>query len=118
MDIRAPEGTRPESVEVFCCYARKDQSLLLELKTHLTPLQREGLITLWADIDINAGMEWEKEIQRHLNTAQIILLLISPDFIASEYCYSVEMQRAVERHECGEARVIPIILQRSERESP
>src|SRR5260370_15013142 len=110
MDIRAPEGTRPESVEVFCCYARKDQSLLLELKTHLTPLQREGVITLWADTDINAGMQWEKEVQRHLNTAQIILLLISPDFIASEYCYSVEMQRAVERHERGEARVIPIIL--------
>lgn len=99
-----------KGVEVFCCYARKDQPLLLELKTHLTPLQREGLITLWADTDINAGIEWEEEIRRHLNSAQIILLLISPDFIASEYCYSVEMQRAIERHERGEAQVIPIIL--------
>ena len=105
MEIKAQKN-----VEVFCCYARKDQSLLLELKTHLTPLQREGLITLWADVDINAGAEWEEEIHHHLNSAQIILLLISPDFIASEYCYSIEMQRAIERHERGEAQVIPVIL--------
>lgn len=54
--------------------------------------------------------EWEKEIQNHLNTAQIILLLISPDFIASEYCYGTEMKHALERHKRGEARVIPVIL--------
>jgi WD40 repeat protein len=110
MEIRAREGARQGSIEVFCCYAREDQPLLVQLQKHLKPLQHEGLITLWADIDIDAGTEWEKEIHRHLNTAQIILLLISPDFMASEYCYSVEMQRAIERHEHGEARVIPIIL--------
>jgi TIR domain/WD domain, G-beta repeat len=97
-------------VKIFCCYARKDQSLLLKLITHLTSLEHEGLITLWADVNINAGMEWEKEIDRHLYTARIILLLISPDFMASEYCYSHEMQGAMERHERGEAHVIPIIL--------
>lgn len=101
---------RKKSLEVFCCYARKDQPLLKELKNHLIPLEREGLITLWADTDINAGAEWAKEIHLHLNTSHIILLLVSPDFIASEYCYSVEMQRAIERHTSGEARVIPIIL--------
>ncbi len=74
------------------------------------PLQRQGLITVWADTDIDAGMEWEKEIEKHLETAHIILLLISPDFMASEYCYSKEMKRAVERHERGEVRVIPVIL--------
>jgi DNA segregation ATPase FtsK/SpoIIIE-like protein len=110
MDMKVTGEKTRKSIEVFCCYARKDQSLLLDLKTHLAPLQQEGLITLWADIDINAGMEWEKEIHRHLNSAQIVLLLISPDFIASEYCYSVEMRRAMQRHESGEARVIPIIL--------
>src|SRR2546428_56139 len=98
------------SVEIFCCYARKDHSLLNELRIHLIPLKRQGLITLWADTDIDAGIEWEKEIEKHLETAQIILLLISPEFIASDYCYSIEMKRAMERHECGEARVIPIIL--------
>src|SRR6266566_2694160 len=98
------------SVEIFCCYARKDHSLLNELRIHLIPMIRQGLITLWADTDIDAGLEWEKEIEKHLETAQIILLLISPEFIASDYCYSIEMKRAMERHECGEARVIPIIL--------
>lgn len=97
-------------VEIFCCYARKDQPLLHELKIHLMPLQRQGIITLWADTDIDAGVQWEEEIEKHLNTAQIILLLVSPDFIASEYCYRKEMTRAMERHTAGEAEVIPIIL--------
>jgi hypothetical protein len=110
MDVGARDEAKRTSVEAFCCYARRDQRFLTELKKHLYPLQREGLITLWADVDINAGMEWEKEIDRHLYTAQIILLLISPDFMASDYCYGVEMRRAMERHEHGEARVIPIIL--------
>jgi TIR domain len=74
------------SVEIFCCYARKDHSLLNELRIHLIPLKRQGLITLWADTDIDAGIEWEREIEKHLETAQIILLLISPEFIASDYC--------------------------------
>src|SRR6266704_6936151 len=98
------------SIEIFCCYARKDQTLLNELKAHLMPLQRQGLINIWADTDIGAGIAWEEEIDKHLNIAQIILLLVSPDFMASDYCYSKEMQRAMERHDKGEARVIPIIL--------
>ncbi len=110
MDIKATEGKKQKSIEVFCCYSHKDQSFLLELVTHLAPLQKEGMIILRADINMNAGAEWEKELDRYLNTAQIILLLVSPDFIASEYCYSIEMRRAMERHERNEAHVIPIIL--------
>lgn len=68
------------------------------------------MIDLWHDRDISAGMEWEQEISHHLNAAQIILLLVSPDFMASDYCYGIEMQRALERHQRGEARVIPIIV--------
>lgn len=98
------------SVEIFCCYARKDQPLLKELKSHLMPLHRQGLIIIWADTDIDAGMDWEEEINKHLNTADIILMLVSSDFIASEYCYSKEMQQAMERHNAGEAQIIPIIL--------
>lgn len=97
-------------VEIFCCYARKDKPLLNDLRTHLMPLQRQGHITLWADTDIEAGTEWEEEINKHLDTAQIILLLVSSDFIASEYCYGKEMMRAMERHKAGEAQVVPIIL--------
>lgn len=97
-------------VEIFCCYARKDKQLLRELKAHIMPLRLQKHVTIWDDTDINAGQKWEREIEKHLNTADIILLLISPDFMASEYCYSKEMQRAMERHVRGEARVIPIIL--------
>src|SRR5260370_26283028 len=98
-------------IKIFCSYAHQDEALLNKLKTHLTPLQREGLIDVWHDRNISAGTEWEKEISEHLNKAHIILLLVSPDFMASEYCYSVEVKRALERHERKEARVIPIILQ-------
>lgn len=97
-------------VEIFICYARRDQPLLKELLSHLMPLQRQELIKIWSDIDINAGKDWEKEIEKHLNSAQIILLLVSPDFIKSDYCYSVEMKRAMERHERGEAIIVPVIL--------
>ncbi len=97
-------------VEIFCCYTRKDRSLLHRLISHLAPLQRQELITIWADTDIGAGVEWERELEKHLNTSQIILLLISSDFMNSDYCYSTEMKRAMERHEQGEARVIPIFL--------
>lgn len=98
------------AVEILFCYARKDERLLNSLKAHLEPMRREGLIDLWYDRDISAGADWKREINTHLNTAQIILLLISSDFIASDYCYSVEMKRALDRHEQGEACVIPIIL--------
>lgn len=97
-------------IKVFCCYARKDQLLLQELKNHLMPLQREELISVWADTDITPGSEWEKEIDQQLDTARIILLLISPDFMASDYCYSQEMKQALNKHKKGEACVIPIIL--------
>jgi len=68
------------------------------------------VIDVWHDGDITAGTAWEQEIKQHLNNAKIILLLISPDFISSDYCYGTEMQRALERHKQGEAKVIPVIL--------
>lgn len=97
-------------VEIFFCYAHEDEPLLNKLKVQLKPLQRQGLIDVWYDRDISAGTEWEREIDKHLNTAQIILLLVSPDFMDSDYCYSVEMKRAIERHNQGDACVIPVIL--------
>lgn len=99
-----------KSIEIFCCYAHEDQPLLRKLLAHLMPLQRQGLITIWSDRDINAGSDWKQAINEHLLTAQIILLLMSPDFMASEYCYSKELAQALALHERGAARVIPIIL--------
>lgn len=98
------------TIEIFCCYARKDGDLLHELKTHLSPLQRQKTIHVWHDGDISAGTEWGQEIKQHLNNAEIILLLISSDFIYSEYCYGSEMKRALERHKRREAKVIPVLL--------
>ena len=97
-------------IEIFCCYAHEDQSFLVDLKKHLKLWERQGLLTLWTDTDITAGTNWENEIVRHLNTAHIILFLVSPDFLASEYCYSTEMRYAMERYDRGEVRIIPIIL--------
>ena len=98
------------AVKIFCCYAHEDEPLLNKLKAQLRPLQRQGLIDMWHDRDINAGTEWEREISKQINEAQIILLLVSPDFMNSDYCFSVEMQRAIERHEREETCVIPVIL--------
>ena len=99
-----------ESIEIFFSYAREDELLRDELAKQLRNLERLGFITVWHDRNISAGTEWASEIDARLNTAQIILLLISPDFMNSDYCYSGEMERALERHAIGEARVIPILL--------
>jgi hypothetical protein len=98
------------SVSIFFCYAHEDEALLKKLQAYLSPLQRQGLIAIWHDRDISAGTEWEREISERLNEAKIILLLVSPDFMNSDYCYSVEMKRALERHERKEAMVIPVIV--------
>jgi WD40 repeat protein len=98
------------SVKIFFCYAHADEDLLKKLKIQLSPLLNQGLIDVWHDRNISAGTDWEQEIKEQLNTAQIILLLVSPDFMASKYINTVELKRAIERHQRGEARVIPIIL--------
>jgi len=101
----------PKNVlEVFFSYSHKDQELRDQLEIHLSLLKNQGVISSWYDRKILPGTEWAKEIDTHLNTAQIILLLISADFLASPYCYSIEVERAMERHGAGEALVIPIIL--------
>jgi hypothetical protein len=97
-------------ISVFFSYAHEDESLRDELAKHLKILERQGVITTWYDRDITAGKEWAGQIDERMESAQIILLLVSADFLASDYCWDVEMKRALERHELGEACVIPIIL--------
>jgi tetratricopeptide (TPR) repeat protein len=99
-----------QAVEVFYSYAHKDEKLRSALVEHLSTLQRQGYISEWHDRHILAGTDWAQEIDTHLNSASLILLLISPSFIASDYCYGIEMQRALERHHSGQAHVIPIIM--------
>jgi predicted aspartyl protease len=100
--------TKP--IEIFYSYSHKDEALRKKLETHLSILKKQGVISAWHDRCIPAGSSWAKAIDEHLNTADIILLLVSADFLASDYCYEKEMSRAMERHELKEARVIPVIL--------
>src|SRR6266853_6924737 len=99
-----------ESIDIFISYTHADESYRQQLETHLSALQRQGLIRIWHDRKIAPGAEWAREIASHLNAAHLILLLVSPDLIASDYCYGDEVTRAMERHETGDARVIPIIV--------
>src|SRR5690348_15228223 len=96
--------------EVFISYSHQDQALRTELEKHLSNLKRQHVITSWCDGDIIPGTEWEPEIMKRLKRAQIILLLVSVDFMASDFCYSTEMEEAIARHDANQARVIPILL--------
>lgn len=97
-------------VRLFISYSRRDQELRTALDKQLSPLRRAKLIDVWHDRQIDPGQEWDREIKRNLEAADIILLLISADFMDSEYAWSEEMDRAMARHKAGEARVIPVIL--------
>lgn len=96
--------------KLFFSYSHKDETMRDELEIHLSMLKRQGIIEIWHDRRIGAGKEFGKEIDKNLEESDIILLLVSPYFLASDYCYDIEMTRALERHEKGEARVIPVIL--------
>ena len=113
LDATGPGApTPPASIEVFYSYAHEDEGLVKELRKHLSILKRQGVIREWYDREITAGTDWKGQIDQHLNSSGVILLLVSADFLASDYCYDVEMTRALERHEQGEARVIPVLLRK------
>src|SRR5260370_35032623 len=96
-------------VEVFYSYAHEDEAFRKTLEKHLSLLQRQGLITAWHDRHILPGTGWSQAIDEHLERASVILLLISADFRASDYCYALELRRALQRNQATEARAIPIL---------
>lgn len=98
------------AIEIFLSYASQDESLMKELEKHLSTLERQGIIRAWHNQKITVGAERAEQIDHHLESAQIILLLISSDFLASKKRYEIELKRAMERHESKEALVIPVIL--------
>jgi TIR domain len=97
-------------VQLVYGYSHRDEGLRDQLKTHLALLERQGVIAPWSDRKIVAGEDWAGRIDEHFKDADIILLLISADFLRSNYCYEIEMENALERHRVGAARVVPIIL--------
>ena len=105
--LSSPENSK--KIEIFFSYSHYDEKFRDQLDRHLSTLKKQGLFT-WYDRQIAPGQLWNAAIDAHLDTASIILLLISPNFMGSEYCYTTEMTKALARHEAGQARVIPIIL--------
>lgn len=95
---------------LFFSYSHKDETWRNEMEIHLSMLKREGILETWHDRRIVAGEEFAEAISKNIEAADIILLLVSPDFLASNYCYDVEMQRAMERNDRKEAHVLPVIL--------
>ncbi|KVE21889.1 toll/interleukin-1 receptor domain-containing protein [Burkholderia vietnamiensis] len=93
----------------FVSYCHADEQYRAELDKHLSLLRRQGLVDLWTDHRIPPGGEIEAHISAELDAADLIILLISSDFMNSDYCYGIEMQRAMERHHAGLAIVVPII---------
>lgn len=98
------------ALKVFIAYSRKDKDILEDLRIQLKTLERLNQIEVWYDGELRPGENWDIKIMKHLENAEIILLLISADFIASDYAYTKEMKIALARHEKGEARVMPVIV--------
>lgn len=97
-------------VRIFISYAHADEDLRQELGKHLVGLKRQRLVEIWHDRDISAGEEWARSIDENLRAADVILLLVSVDFIASQYCFEIELKEALRRHDAGDGVVIPVIL--------
>ena len=107
---RPGQGFNGRQARLFISYSHRDERYLKRLETHLANLRREGVITEWHDQMITSGEEWRSRIRDSLESADCVLLLVTPDFIASDYCYSVEMTRALERHREGRIRIFPVIV--------
>jgi TIR domain len=106
----AGQDDHAKPISLFYSYSHKDEDLRRKLETHLAALRRSGLIAEWHDRKLEPGDAWKDEIDRHLMSADIMLLLVSADFIDSDYCWGEEMTKALARDAREEARVIPVIL--------
>lgn len=100
--------------KLFISYSHQDEAFLRDLRVHLKPAERRGLIAPWFDRYLLAGDDIDARVRDALRNADLIALIISPDFLASDYCYDIEMKEAVARHNEGHARIIPIIARRSQ----
>ena len=98
--------------QIFICYAREDRAALESLLGHTAVFERSGLAKIWCDLEITGGKKWDEEIRLNLKAADIVLLLISPDFFRSDYIHSVELEEALQRDKNKEALVVPIILKK------
>ena len=98
------------AVRVFCAYAHSDSRYRERLIAALKGLERNGAIKIWFDRQISPGTDWNQVIAKELETAEIVLMLISNDFVNSDYCVGIEMQRALVRSDNGEVRAVPVLI--------
>lgn len=98
-------------MKVFISYSHRDTAALERLHTHLAVLRRENMIDEWYDREILGGGDFSAAIAQRMDESELFLLLVSPDFLNSTYCYDIEMTRALEKHATGQARVVPIIVE-------
>jgi internalin A len=111
--VEISRAVRIEPIKLFISYAHKDEELRAELEVHLKLFQRIGLIRPWHDRLILPGEKWKEAIDKNLSEADLILMLISPDFLSSDFAYEREAQVSLERHRQGKAVVVPIIVRPS-----
>ena len=110
VEYRRTARAHSKTVKLFYSYSHKDERYRERLETHLSLLKREGLLEEWHDRKIIPGQNWKEVLDENLETSDVVVLLVSPDFLASDYCYEREMKRALERHDKGESKVIPVIV--------
>ena len=99
------------SASIFISYSHVDERTLDRLHKHLAMLQRDGLISAWYDRAILPGADLNADISQELDAGDIFVALVSPDYLASNYCYEKEFERALARHERGEMRIVPVIVE-------
>lgn len=99
-----------EIKKIFISYAHEDESFKDALVKHLSGISRNGLVQIWTDTTIQPGQEWDQEIRSALHAADIILFLVSADFMASNYIHNIEIAQAIERHNSGRVVIVPVII--------
>jgi len=109
-------GAPTRCAKIFCSYAHEDEKYRQQLEAHLAQLVRDRSVDVWHDRRISPGQDWAREIDQNLEHANIVLMLVSADFLASQYCYGIEMKRALERAAAGAARVVPILVRKCDLE--
>lgn len=103
-------ASTPKAVRIFCSYSHKDSKYRAELETFLAGLKMQGLVNIWHDRLIKPGTDWAKDINSNLDHANLVLLLVSSDFIASQYCMGIELKNALARQQKEDVRIVPILI--------
>jgi len=101
---------KAKTLNLFVSYSHADEEIKKQLEKHLHPLERINLIKKWSDRHIKPGQEWDRVISENLKEADIAIILVSVDFLNSSYCYDVEMDEALDYHEKGKLKLIPVIV--------